>query len=300
MKINLKREEDLLKSAKMERLNLRRKEWEIRSICNNIVRELVEELEIFEIKSWMSEIDALVDALEMDSERFAKSEKVMEVEEEWLTGVAINMMEYNVFTAVKETRRLGEDYDEIDMNTNIYLELDYMEWLETELRHLKIDAKTIAKVLEEVEVMVESVVGLESKHVYLNHHGRVHTPLPGPAIITEKGVELGQVIGLYFTDGKNDRRTDSIELDWSGVGGVEKAIPGVEDVIKYVSEVVEMPRWTPMNYKPSCSKWCDPSDRIYGKYEIYDPYMGKGDVKKRWEKERTEWKYSGSYDRQNG
>ena len=107
MKINLKREEDLLKSAKMERLNLRRKEWEIRSICNNIVRELVEELEIFEIKSWMSEIDALVDALEMDSERFAKSGKVMEVEEEWLTGVAINMMEYNVFTAIKETRRLG-------------------------------------------------------------------------------------------------------------------------------------------------------------------------------------------------
>ena len=76
------------------------------------------------------------------------------------------MMEYNVFTAVKEARRLGEDYDEIDMNTNIYLELDYMEWLETELRHLKIDAKTIAKVLEEVEVMVESVVGLESKHVF--------------------------------------------------------------------------------------------------------------------------------------
>ena len=62
---------------------------------------------------------------------------------------------------------------------------------------------------------------------------------------------------------------------------MEKAIPGVEDVIKYVSEVVEMPRWTPMNYKPSCSKWCDPSDRIYEKYEIYDPYMGKGDGKRR-------------------
>ena len=147
MKINLKREEDLLKSAKMERLNLRRKEWEIRSICNNIVRELVEELEIFEIKSWMSEIDALVDALEMDSERFAKSEKVMEVEEEWLTGVAINMMEYNVFTAVKETRRLGEDYDEIDMNTNIYLELDYMEWLETtvECTHHCLDQLSLPK-----------------------------------------------------------------------------------------------------------------------------------------------------------
>ena len=81
---------------------------------------------------------------------------------------------------------------------------------------------------------------------------------------------------------------------------MEKTVPGMEDVIKYVAEVVEMPRWSPMNYKPAGSKWCDPSDRIYEKYEIYDPYMGKGDVKKRWEKERTEWKYSGSYDRQNG
>jgi hypothetical protein len=42
-----------------------------------------------------------------------------------------------------------------------------------------------------------------------------------------------------------------------------------------------MQRWFPMNYKPSCSKWCDPCDRIYGKYEIYDPYMGKGDGKRR-------------------
>jgi hypothetical protein len=92
-------------------------------------------------------------------------------------------------------------------------------------------------------------------------------------------VEQGQVIGLYFTEGRNDRQAGNNDLDWSGVGGVEKTIPGVEDVIVYVAEVVEMPRWSPMNYKPSCSKWCDPSDRIYGKYEMYDPYMGKGDGK---------------------
>jgi hypothetical protein len=135
--------------------------------------------------------------------------------------------------------------------------------------------------MEDTEVMEESVVGLESKYVYLNHHGRVHTPLPGPAIITEKGVEQGQVIGLYFTGGRIDRRAGSIDLDWSGVGGVEKTIPGVEDVIKYVAEVVEMPRCSPMNYKPPCSKWCEPSDRVYGNYEMYDPYMGKEDGKRR-------------------
>ena len=38
-------------------------------------------------------------------------------------------------------------------------------------------------------------------------------------------------------------------------------------MIKYVAEVMEMPRWSTMNYKPSCSKWWDPSERIYGKYD---------------------------------
>ena len=43
--------------------------------------------------------------------------------------------------------------------------------------------------------MEESVVGLESQNEYLNHHGREHTPLPGPATITEKGVEQDQIVG---------------------------------------------------------------------------------------------------------
>jgi hypothetical protein len=46
------------------------------------------------------------------------------------------------------------------------------------------------------------------------------------------------------------------------VGGVERTIREVEDV-----EVVEMPRWSTMKYKPSCSKWWDPSERINGKYD---------------------------------
>ena len=61
---------------------------------------------------------------------------------------------------------------------------------------------------------------------------------------------------MYFTGGRNDGRVGNIDLDWSGVGGVEKTVPGMEDVIKYVAEVVEMPRWSPMNYKPAGSKWC--------------------------------------------
>ena len=113
MKINLKREKDSLRIARMERLDLKRKEWEIISICNSIVKELEEELEVFERKAWVTEIDALVDTLEIDSERFARSAKVMEVEEDWLTEVFSRMMEHKSITVIKESTRMGEEVIEI-------------------------------------------------------------------------------------------------------------------------------------------------------------------------------------------
>jgi hypothetical protein len=81
MEINRKRDEDRLKAARMERLNLKRKEWEIQSFCNYIMKELVDE--IVGIRSWMTEIA-----------------RVMEVE--WLKEVASSMMEYKGFTVIKE------------------------------------------------------------------------------------------------------------------------------------------------------------------------------------------------------
>ena len=236
-------------------------------------------------------VDTVLEAVGMDSGKLARSTRVMEMEEEWLEEITSSMMEVKEPIVIKETRKMVRE--ERGMNINIYQEMEYTVWLESELRLLRVEEKMIAKVMEGAEVMEESVVGLESQYGYLNHHGRVHTPLLGPATITEKGVEQGQVIGVSFTGG-NDTQADNLKLDWSRVGGVERNIPEVVDVIKYVAEVVEMPRWSTMNYKPSCSKWWDPSDRIYGKYEIYDPYMGKGDGKRRWEKERgTEYGYSG-------
>ena len=44
MKIYLKREKDRLRIARMERLDLKRKEWEIGRICSSILKELVEEI----------------------------------------------------------------------------------------------------------------------------------------------------------------------------------------------------------------------------------------------------------------
>ena len=206
--------------------------------------------------------------------RYARSTKVMVEEEgEGLMDTVSRMVEVQSVSRRMESMEMCKE----DVINEVYLEYKYMEWLKSELRDIGIDVRNITSVEEDAKIMEESVVGLESQCVYLNHHGRVHTPLPGPAIITEKGVEQGQVIGLYCTGELNGRRAGNIELDWSGVGGMEKTVPGVEDLIKYVAEVVEMPRWSPMNYKPSSSKWCDPSDMIYGKYEIYDPYMGKGD-----------------------
>ena len=102
-----------MRIARMERLDLKRKEWEIISICNGIVKELGEELEVFERKAWVTEIDALVDTLEIDSERFARSAKVMEVEEDWLTEVFSRMMEHKSITVIKESTRMGEEVIEI-------------------------------------------------------------------------------------------------------------------------------------------------------------------------------------------
>ena len=113
MKINLKREKDRLRIARMERLDLKRKEWKIRSISNGIVNELMEEMEVVEMKTWVTGIDALVDTLEIDRERFARSAKVMEVEEDWLTEVFSRMMEHKSITVIKESTRMGEEVIEI-------------------------------------------------------------------------------------------------------------------------------------------------------------------------------------------
>ena len=109
-----------------------------------------------------------------------------------------------------------------------------MEWLLSELNDIRVDTKTIARVKDEVKVMEESVVGVEKQPVYPHHHGRVHTPLPGPVTITEKGVEKGQVIGLYPTEGNNVWRNLNSVLDWSGVGGVYETAPRLEEEFKYV------------------------------------------------------------------
>jgi hypothetical protein len=223
MEINRKREEARMKAARMERLNVKRKEWEVQSICNSIVNGLVDSLDILGIKPWMTNSDAVIDAIGMDSERFARSARVMEVEEKWLEEMASSMMEVKEPTVIKETRKMvGE---EMDMNINIYQEMEYTVWLEAELRLLRVDEKMIAKVMEGAEVMEESVVGLESQYEYVNHHGRVHTPLLGPATITEKGVEQGQVIGVSFTE----------ESDCDEAEVMEESMVGLESQNEYLN-----------------------------------------------------------------
>ena len=66
---------------------------------------------------------------------------------------------------------------------------------------------------DEAEVMEESMVGLESQNEYLNHHGREHTLLPGPATISEKGLEFGWVIGGVYTAGGQDSHDQQQERE---------------------------------------------------------------------------------------
>ena len=64
----------------------------------------------------------------------------------------------------------------------------YMEPEEGGVEVMKMNDSTVVSLGMDTEVMEESVVGLESHVEYLQHHGRVHTPLPGPATITKNGV----------------------------------------------------------------------------------------------------------------
>ena len=67
----------------------------------------------------------------------------------------------------------------------------YMQPKEGGVEVMKMNDSTVVSIGIDTEVMEESVMGLESQSEYLHHHGRLHTPLPGPATIIEKGVELG-------------------------------------------------------------------------------------------------------------
>ena len=78
---------------------------------------------------------------------------------------------------------------------DVYVEYNFIEWLLSESNDMRMEAKMIARVKDEVKVREESLEGVERQSVDPHHHGRVHTPLPGPVTITEKGVEQGQVIG---------------------------------------------------------------------------------------------------------
>ena len=80
--------------------------------------------------------------------------------------------------------------------------------------------------------------------MYRHHHSRVHhTP--------------GQVIVLYPSEGNDAWQNLNNILDWSRVGGVCVTVSEVEEELKYVLGLEELPRWSGRSYKPSCSKLTD-------------------------------------------
>ena len=64
-KIRMKRERDIEKATRMERLDARRNKWEIINICKNIMKELVDGMEPFMMEGWRKEVEAHLLALRM-------------------------------------------------------------------------------------------------------------------------------------------------------------------------------------------------------------------------------------------
>ena len=95
-----------------------------------------------------------------------------------------------------------------------------------------------------------SVVGVESNCEYPPHYGGGHTPLLSPAIITEKGVELGWVIGLSTTGEQDIKSIENIAAYKSITSTCIEE--NIED-IKYCPGG-ELPVYKYMEYKPRCSK----------------------------------------------
>ena len=89
----MKRDKDRMKVARMERLELRRKEWEVKKICSSIMKELVDEMEPFRMEVWVKEVDEIIQTLELDNERYTRSTEVMGEEEEWLKDMVNRMVE---------------------------------------------------------------------------------------------------------------------------------------------------------------------------------------------------------------
>ena len=118
------------------------------------------------------------------------------------------------------------------IETEVYVEYNFRDWLVSDLNDMRVDDRMIAMVKDDARIREESVVEAERQPVYPYHHGRVQTPLPGPVTITEKGVEQGQVIGVHPTKGNYAWRNLRNVLDWSGVGGVMETAQELKDDIK--------------------------------------------------------------------
>ena len=92
-KIRMKRERDIEKATRMERLDARRNNWEIINICSSIMKELVDGMEPFMTEGWRKEVETHLLTLGLDEDRYARNAKVMEEDEEWLVETSGRMME---------------------------------------------------------------------------------------------------------------------------------------------------------------------------------------------------------------
>ena len=112
------------------------------------------------------------------------------MEEEWLMETSGRMMDdrsvhYNMESV---NGQMGGRCKDDFIETEVYMEFNFIDWLVVDLKDMGVEDRMIAMVRNEARIREESVVVVERQPVYPHHHGRVHTPLPGPVTIFEKGV----------------------------------------------------------------------------------------------------------------
>jgi hypothetical protein len=243
--------EEAVNMRRMEKVERLKIAWKKRMEARKyeLMLEKLSKLTLLELEKDMMEIERLVrNMVIMEAGEAAARMNIIDTEDVVMVTVTSDNLEV---VDIKWTD------EQMDIVTKEYTEQEDMmrmahsgEEVETD-----IDIRMVQEEYKEDTVTLmdghlpggESVVGVESYSRYPHHYGGGHTPLLRPVTITEKGVELGCVIGLPTTGDQGEVDNVMVELE----DGDIKYCPGMG---------VVLPSYTFRGYKAHCSKICP--DRI--------------------------------------
>ena len=242
----LEEEAMLRRHEKVERLRLAwKRKMELRKY-EGMMKEL-SKLSLEDLDRDMESIELLVTKMMIDvTGVYTRGVNVIEMGDVEMKDAAKDISSNNVILWTDEqmdtaSMATGEIMDEEDMVEDDIMRPDTAQEGMTVDTLLEVVGMLPEEEMGMVETMctrgdsqpdeLESVVGVESSSYYPHHYGDGHTPLLSPATITEKGVELGCVIGLsiagehpgigiVYTDRDDTHTPDTGPKDMSGDRGM--------------------------------------------------------------------------------